>query len=798
MMNGETTEKPANTGNLNPTETFAHVEANQDPLLGRMAGNYHLLARVGEGGFGSVYRARDVKLDRLTAVKFLRVGDSPTAREQFEREARALARLGRHPGVVDVYAWGELEGQHYIAMEFVPQSAATLLSKYPNGLPVKDALGITLRCSEALAAAHAAGVLHGDIKPSNILLDGAPETAKLCDFGLTQLGPDPHSRALSGSPAYMAPERAQGGPLTEACDIFALGATLEALLTGGALLDAASLDEALGKAAKGERHSLRAARPGLPAGVVALVEQALATNVSDRIPTAAAFASALRPLLAEKSRERKASSKPWTLYLRRAALAALFLVLALGGVMLSGEFSRLGGGNSVVLADARLHLNQGDYETARAGFEEFLANHPEDAEARYGLAYAFLLEGEHQRAAEEFARVGEAGLRAEGQAAVAYMEDGEDARPAIEKAAAQSGGGYAEVLLAMLDVMSGKFTEAQDRLSKVSEAQFPFDWQRRQYLQTLGQVQFKQGDYAAAQKTFDQLSQDATAGPAAGVAFASDYAEISRREMESAEREEVSAQVARLKALLAQAPPANTQDTWSSRPLRVWIPPVAVRSGVVAQETGLADILPWRISRALLDSTDSRVTPVERGAMAQVLAEQEIASQLGGDGAVQLGRVLGARLLMQAEVTRVFNEETVNVSLVDTETTRLTPVGEYPVSRDMDPKTWVASIVQDLRQAVDRAYPVRGRLLPGDPAPKLNIGAEAGVTTGARFQVLAGPGAGFVLQGVTVEVDGPVTPGESAVSLQGADPASIPAEGWYVESIAQPMNPGEPTADALS
>lgn len=798
MSTGETTEKPAGSHENQATETFAHVAAELDPLLGQMAGNYHLLSRAGEGGFGSVYRARDVKLDRLAAVKFLRVGDTPGARTQFEREARALAKLGQHPGVVDVYAWGEHAGQYYIAMEYVAQSAAGLLSSHPQGLPVRDALHIVLRCAEALKAAHAAGVLHGDIKPSNILLDGAPAHAKLCDFGLTQLGPDPHSRALSGSPAYMAPERAQGGPLTEACDIFALGATLEALLTGGALLSAASLEEALAKAAAGEREPLAKKRPDLPKPVTAVVEKALAKDLSQRFVTSVQFSDAVRVAL--DTLDAKPERKPTRTasYIRRLSFAAAFLILALGGVMLSGEFSRMNGGGSVVLADARLHLNQGDYDTARSGFEEYLNSHPEDAEARYGLAYAFLLEGEQQRAAEEFARVGEAALRAEGQAAVAYMQDGEEARPAIEKASAEAGGGYAEVLLAMLDVMSGDYKEAQARLSKLSAEHFPFDWQRRQYLQTLGQVQFKQGDYAAAQKTFDQLTQESAGSSAVGTMFASDYAEISRREMESAERVEVSAQVARLKSLLAESPATPLQDTWTSRPLRVWIPPVTVRSGVVAQETGLADILPWRLSRALLEDPQARVAPVERGAMAEVLAEQELASQLGGDGAVRLGQVLGARLLLQMEVTRVFQEETVNVSLVDTETTRLTPVGEYGISRDMDPAIWVKDMVRDLQAAVEKSYPIRGRLLPAPGGAKINIGADAGVSAGMVFNVLAGPAASFRLDGVTARVGAELAPAEATVQLEGADAATIPAEGWHVERAPGKSDAEGRAADAVS
>jgi tetratricopeptide (TPR) repeat protein len=764
------------------THTFDQLAVQQDPLLGQIVGNYHLLARAGAGSFGTVYRARDVRLDRPVAVKFLTADQSPAARQRFEQEARALARLGRHPGVVDIYTWGEHEGRSYLALEYVPESAADLLTRRPGGLDLDQVLTIGVQCAEALAAARRAGIIHGDLKPSNILLANEGAHAKLCDFGMSTLcGATP---SAGGSPAFLAPECARGGPSSHAADIYALGATLHTLLAGSPPVTETDPQSALSAAAEGRLQSLARQRPGLPKGVVDLLAQALSMDPARRPASAEDFAAALNALR-NPSALRPRAARP----LRRAATLAAALIVATLAVVAGPSLMPGGSGGTVLLADARLSLNQGDYAAARAGFEDFLRQQPDSAEARYGLGYAFLLEGDHEQASEEFAQLGEAAKQAEGKAAIAYMASGEAARPVLESAANELPNGYAAVLLSMLDMMAGNFSQAKSRLDQVQENQLPFDWQRRQYLQTLGQLHFKAGDFKAAEATFARLEQ---AAPNAAGGMAADYLAMAREQARESERVDTGERLARLKVLLDAQPATPDADAWSSRPLRLWVLPVEAQQGLILQESGLADVFPWRLSRALQGDTPVPLTPVDRSLEQEILAEQELAATLGDtQGALRLGRVLGARLLLQAKASRLFEQEILHVSLIDTETTRLTPVGEYEVARGMDANAWLQQIQDDLFDAVQKTYPLRGRIAARGDTLLLNIGTETGAQPGMHFRVLPTPGTP-PLEGIAAVIAATTGDAESTVTLEGAPASAVPESGWLAEQAPAP----EEAADA--
>ena len=117
------------------TQAFDPAAAQSDPWLGRMAGNYHILSRLGSGGFGAVYTARDIHLDRMVALKMLRYPPDSVARADLLKEARVLAKLGEQPGVVQIFGWGEVDDNCYFALEMLPKSAADLLRETPCGLP---------------------------------------------------------------------------------------------------------------------------------------------------------------------------------------------------------------------------------------------------------------------------------------------------------------------------------------------------------------------------------------------------------------------------------------------------------------------------------------------------------------------------------------------------------------------------------------------------------------------------------------------------------------------------------------
>jgi serine/threonine protein kinase len=203
------------------------------PLL---RGRYLLEGRVAVGGMGEVWRARDIRLGRIVAVKLLRpeFADSPEFRERLRLEGRHGALLS-HPGVVRVHDYddGSADGVPYLVMEYIagPSLAAVLAAE--GTVSPGRVLRLIVQVAEALACAHAAGIVHRDIKPGNVLVDGG--RVKIADFGIARaVGAIPVTRAglVIGTPAYLSPEQVAGIPATSASDLYGLGVIAYECLTG--------------------------------------------------------------------------------------------------------------------------------------------------------------------------------------------------------------------------------------------------------------------------------------------------------------------------------------------------------------------------------------------------------------------------------------------------------------------------------------------------------------------------------------------------------------------------------------
>jgi serine/threonine-protein kinase len=203
-------------------------------------GRYEILAELGRGAMGIVYKARDPKINRVVAVKTISLAGQPPEeekeyRERFYREAEAAGRLS-HPGIVTIFDVGEEPETRapYIVMEFVSgQSLDKLLSREDRKLPLDTALQLTHELAEALDCAHGQGVVHRDLKPANILLTEEGH-AKIADFGVAKLNLANHTlagRAL-GTPAFMSPEQLNGDTVDGRSDLFSLGVVLYTILTG--------------------------------------------------------------------------------------------------------------------------------------------------------------------------------------------------------------------------------------------------------------------------------------------------------------------------------------------------------------------------------------------------------------------------------------------------------------------------------------------------------------------------------------------------------------------------------------
>lgn len=206
---------------------------------GVLAGRYRRLDRIGQGGMGSVWRAHDADLDREVAVKELWIPEQVGEQERavwyarMEREARAAARL-RHPGIVTVYdrVLGD-DGRPWIVMELVRGRSLDRVLAGEGALPARRVAEIGLAMLDALSAAHAQGIVHRDVKPANVLLEGG--RVLLTDFGIAAVEGDAtltRSGTVLGTPAYMSPEQVEGRPVTAASDLWSLGATLYAAVEG--------------------------------------------------------------------------------------------------------------------------------------------------------------------------------------------------------------------------------------------------------------------------------------------------------------------------------------------------------------------------------------------------------------------------------------------------------------------------------------------------------------------------------------------------------------------------------------
>src|ERR1700722_13282900 len=214
-------------------------------MVGRTVSHFEILEKLGEGGMGVVYCARDLKLDRLVAVKILPAEHTadPRRRARFAAEAKAASALN-HPNIITIYEIETVDGVDYIAMEYV---RGITLHEVIQGqrADLATILDYAAQIASALAAAHAAGIVHRDIKPGNIMI-AKSGAVKLLDFGLAQIEqPDVNPEAdtatmafltnpgtVVGTVAYMSPEQAQGGGVGPRSDIFSFGVVLYQVLTG--------------------------------------------------------------------------------------------------------------------------------------------------------------------------------------------------------------------------------------------------------------------------------------------------------------------------------------------------------------------------------------------------------------------------------------------------------------------------------------------------------------------------------------------------------------------------------------
>jgi hypothetical protein len=294
----DTLHRPASTPPSAPSRPISHSSGSlpHGRFLPGMVigGRYRMVSMLGRGGMGEVYRADDLVLGQQVALKLLpsELANDPERLDRFRQEVRA-ARQVSHPNVCRVYDIGEVDGEHFISMEYVEGEDLGHLLKRIGRLPEAKAIQIARQIAAGLAAAHDRNLVHRDLKPANIMLDERG-VARITDFGLAATSDDlERNAAREGTPQYMAPEQLEGGAVASHSDIYSLGLVLYELFTGKRAFDAKTLSELIRIREESDLISLSRSMEGIDPAVVRVILRCLERDPAMRPQSALAVSAAL-------------------------------------------------------------------------------------------------------------------------------------------------------------------------------------------------------------------------------------------------------------------------------------------------------------------------------------------------------------------------------------------------------------------------------------------------------------------------------------------------------------------------
>ncbi|MGB7762601.1 MAG: protein kinase [Bryobacteraceae bacterium] len=342
-------------------------------MIGTTVSHYHILEKLGEGGMGVVYKARDLRLDRFVCIKVLRADQlrDESRKQRFVQEAKSASSLN-HPNIITIHEIDEAEGTHFIVMELV--AGKTLQQLIPSGgMPVRDALRYAIPIASALAAANGAGIIHRDVTPGNIMI-GSSGIVKVVDFGLAKLTAEDEDTGdmtrtiqvqtdedtIVGTAAYMSPEQAQAKPVDARSDIFSFGAVLYEMLSGRRAFQGANRMATLAAILHQEPKPLSEIDSRIPKELERLVMRCLRKDPERRVQHMADLKVAL-----EELKEESDSGKLTPVQIVPAGSSHKWVILGLSAAL-------------VLLAAAAgwlwWHSKPGETETAERPFARQTAN----------------------------------------------------------------------------------------------------------------------------------------------------------------------------------------------------------------------------------------------------------------------------------------------------------------------------------------------------------------------------------------------------------------------------------------
>jgi len=339
------TDTPAGGSSASEEPALDFLAPSDNPaMLGRL-GPYEIVELIGRGGMGVVLKGFDRQLNRYVAIKVLapHLATSAAARQRFAREARAAAAVV-HDHVVAIHAVDTAGPLPYLVMPYVAGQSLQERLNRAGPLELKEILRIGIQVAEGLAAAHAQGLVHRDVKPANILLENTVERVKITDFGLARAVDDAsltHSRFVAGTPQYMAPEQARGEAVDHRADLFSLGSVLYAMCTGHSPFRAESTLAVLRRISEDAPRPICQLNPEIPEWLCGIVERLLEKDPRDRFQSAGELAELLGQHLAHlqqpsavpmppRARYRSAAVRAAQRRLVRRVLLGMLLVLAIG------------------------------------------------------------------------------------------------------------------------------------------------------------------------------------------------------------------------------------------------------------------------------------------------------------------------------------------------------------------------------------------------------------------------------------------------------------------------------------